>query len=171
MTSGTESRDGQDPRYREWLLPPWWLWLVAVAFAASLAVAYGYALGAALGAAVAVAGGAVAVALLLATSPRLRVDELGFRAGRARLPLRYVGRVAALDAETSREARTVELDPSAHTLLRTWSAPRLVIVEVTDERDPHPYWLVSTRRPEALVRELVRSAADAGGGPAVRAGA
>lgn len=159
----SEGRDGEQPRYAERLLPPWWLWLVVAGFGASLGVAYGYALGRTAGIVVAAAAIALGCVGLIASAPLVRVDERVFRAGRARLPLHHVGRVAALDPATSREARGVELDPAAHTLLRTLSSDRLVIVEVTDQRDPHPYWLVSSRRPDELARVLRESAGDSSG--------
>jgi hypothetical protein len=174
VTQGwVEGRDGERPRYAERLLPPWWLWLVAVGFGASLGTAYGYALGTGAGILVAAAAIVLVTAALLASSPVVRVDEAVFRAGRARLPLRHVGRVAALDRATSQEARGAGLDPAAHTLLRTLSSDRLVIVEVNDERDPHPYWLVSTRHPEELARTLRESTGDPGrnGGLALRSDA
>lgn len=162
VTDWAEGRDGEHPRYTERLFPPWWLWLVAVGFSASLGIAYWYALGRLAGVLVGVTAGGLAVVGLLAASPRVRVDDRVFRAGRARLPLRYVGAVAALDREHSLEARGVGLDPAAHLLLRTLGATRLVLVEVTDERDPHPYWLVSSRRPDELARVLRESARDPG---------
>lgn len=78
-----EGRDGTTTVYSERLLPPWWLWFAAGAFAAMVAVAYGYAWGApaAVLSALVVAGGLGA--LLVATSSVVAVDDRVVRAGRA----------------------------------------------------------------------------------------
>ena len=81
------------------------------------------------------------------------VDDRVFRAGRARLPLRHVGRIAPLDTEQTRDARGRLADPAAYLCLRSWTS-RTVLVEVEDPDDPHPYWLVSTRRGHDLAPVL-----------------
>jgi hypothetical protein len=81
------------------------------------------------------------------------VDDLVLRAGRARLPLRHVARVATFDAQRTREARGPQADPRAYLCLRGWIRTS-VLVEVDDPDDPHPYWLVSTRRPRDLAPVL-----------------
>lgn len=141
--------------YREILWPRFWVWLMPVSFAACLGIAYGYAYSARVGWLV---GGGTAVLLLgwLAAVARTPVEvaEGHLRAGRARLPLRYVGRVAALGPAESFEARTRRADPAAFLQLAPWASSRSVVVEVTDPLDPHPYWLISTRHPQELVRAL-----------------
>ncbi len=157
--SCVEGRDGSVPSYREHLLPPWWMWSVIALFVVSVAVAYGFALGSAAGVLAALIVGAAAAALLLATTVTVSVDECVVRAGRARLPLRYAGQVDVLDKQASARARTVEYDPGAHLVLRTWSSARAIRIAVTDPRDPHPYWLVTSGDPEALA-QAIRSGAD-----------
>jgi Protein of unknown function (DUF3093) len=100
-----------------------------------------------------VAAQALAAWVLLATAPMVRVDEAVFRAGRGRLPRRHIGRVTAVDAATARRLRGRDADVRAYLCVRSW-VPRAVVVEVTDIDDPHPYWLVSTRRPDQLVSAL-----------------
>jgi hypothetical protein len=46
-----------------------------------------------------------------------------------------------------------ELDPAAHLVHRAWIGP-VVRIEVTDPDDPTPYWIVSSRDPDALVAAL-----------------
>jgi hypothetical protein len=48
-----------------------------------------------------------------------------------------------------------ELDPAAHLVHRAWVGP-VVRIEVTDPDDDTPYWIVSTRDPDALVAALGR---------------
>lgn len=145
-----EGRDGTAVTYRERLAPPWWAWVLGAAFAAGVGVAYGFALGPAAGVLAAVILAIGTVVLLLATVTVVAVDECVLRAGRARLPLRFVGEITQLDPAASAMARTREFDPRAFALLRTWAAGASVRVAVADPRDPHPYWLLSTRDPAAL---------------------
>jgi hypothetical protein len=86
---------------------------------------------------------------------RVRVAGGELQVGRARLPLRYVGRVEVVPRERKQEALGPELDPTAYLLHRAWVGP-MVQVEVTDPDDPTPYWIFSVRDPEGLVAALGR---------------
>ena len=85
---------------------------------------------------------------------RGRLDP--FRAGRARIPVALLGAPEALDAEAMRQARGPGLDARAYLCLRGWISAG-VRVPVLDPRDPAPYWLVSSRRPEDLAEALRRA--------------
>lgn len=78
-------------------------------------------------------------------------DQL--RAGRARIDLRHVGAADPLDAEDTRRVSGRDADVRAFLLLRPY-VKRSVRIEITDERDPAPYWLVSSRHPKALARAI-----------------
>jgi hypothetical protein len=149
-----EGRDGASPTYEERLLPPWWIALAGLALVGMLAVAYGAAYGAAIGWVTFLPLAALVVVGLVRTAPVLRVDDRVFRAGSARLPLRWIGPVDVLDPDQARDARTVHADARALLVLRTWATARAVRVAVTDPEDPHPYWLVSTRHPDRLAAAL-----------------
>lgn len=140
--------------YSETLWPPawWWVggfaacvatwWTIFVATTASLAW---------WGAAVA----AVAVFGWLGSygGVRVEVDERGLRADRAHLPWRYVGPATACDAMATRRLLGVGADARAYLLIRPYIAGA-VRVTVDDERDPAPYWLISTRRPDVVAARL-----------------
>lgn len=81
---------------------------------------------------------------------RVAVDRDTFRAGRAHIGLEHVGAVTALDADGVRRQAGVDADARAYLLLRPY-LKRGVRVDITDPADPAPYWLVSCRRPDALV--------------------
>jgi hypothetical protein len=103
-------------------------------------------------------GGAVlvlvaGVVLLVRTSPRVEVAGGELRAGHAHIPVQLLARPQALDAQRTRTELGPTLDARAHVCLRGW-IPTAVRVEVVDPQDPTPYWLVSTRRPDELVRAL-----------------
>lgn len=101
---------------------------------------------------------AVALALLVALlgtygSPEVSVDGHTLRAGRAHIPLEHVGAATALDADGVRRQAGVDADARAYLLLRPY-LKRGVRVEISDPADPTPYWLISCRRPDALVSAL-----------------
>jgi hypothetical protein len=148
-----EGRDGTVVAYRERLGAPVWFWAVSVVVTATLGIAYGARLGPVWGLGAFVVSTALVAWLLLVTAPLVVVDDRVLRAGRARLPLRHVARVVVLDAERTREAKGPKADTRAYLCLRGW-VPTTVLVEVDDPDDPHPYWLVSTRRPRELAPVL-----------------
>ena len=97
---------------------------------------------------------AVMVALLVGYgSPLVSVDRDTFRAGRAHIALDLVGEVTALDADGVRRQAGVDADARAYLVLRPY-LKRGVRVDIADPDDPTPYWLVSCRRPDALVSAL-----------------
>ncbi|GAA0923220.1 DUF3093 domain-containing protein [Pseudonocardia zijingensis] len=86
---------------------------------------------------------------------RVRVADGVLHAGEARLPLRYVGQVDVVRREDKQQALGPDLDPAANLVHRAWIGP-VVRIEVTDPADDTPYWIVSTRDPDALVAALGR---------------
>jgi hypothetical protein len=99
------------------------------------------------------------VVALMITLGRTRVrvtggDEPELWVGDAHLPLRYAGEVEVIDKQHKRKALGQDADPAAFVLHRGWVGP-VVRVRLTDPEDPTPYWLFSTRNPEA-VAELLR---------------
>lgn len=95
-------------------------------------------------------------ALLVFTSPQLEVTDTEFRAGGARVPRDLIGRVEAFREPEATVQRGLKLDARAWLLIRGWIGP-VVKVELNDPRDPTPYWLISTRKPEELARALSES--------------
>jgi hypothetical protein len=97
---------------------------------------------------------AITVAVLLSYGgARIEVTHEELVAGRARIPLRMLAAPRALDAAATRERIGPSADARAYLLVRPYVAPS-VVVDVTDPRDPAPYWLVSTRHPHALAALL-----------------
>lgn len=95
-------------------------------------------------------------ALLIFTSPQLEVTDTEFRAGGAKVPRSLIGRVEAFREPEATVQRGLKLDARAWLLIRGWIGP-VVKVELNDPRDPTPYWLISTRKPEELARALSES--------------
>jgi hypothetical protein len=108
----------------------------------------------------AVAWAVTAVAMLLLVAGllsygdvRVAVADGELRAGRAHIEGRFLGAVEALDADQTRRTIGPEADARAFLVLRPY-LKRAVKVEITDPADPTPYWLVSSREPQALADAL-----------------
>ncbi len=82
-------------------------------------------------------------------SPRVEVEDGWLQAGRARISGEYLDGAEPLDPAASRRLAGLEADARAYLLLRPY-LKRAVRISVCDDRDPAPYWLVSTRDPERL---------------------
>ena len=98
----------------------------------------------------------VCLAGLLLASPVIEVTGSGFRAGRARLPLEIIGSIDAFHGDEAQLERGQRLDARAWLLIRGWVSPVLKL-EVLDETDPAPYWLVSTRQPDAVIEAIAKA--------------
>ena len=140
--------------YRERLRVPWSWWAMAAAALAVTCVAFAVASPPVVWAVgLALAAPAVAWLLIGYGGPLLQVDDSGLRAGRAYLPRAYVGEAVPLDAEETRRLAGVDADARAYLLLRPYCAGA-VRVEVADDDDPTPYWLLSSRDPGRLAEGL-----------------
>jgi hypothetical protein len=138
--------------YREKLWPAPWLFIsTALVIPASLLVFLPINFTAGVITAIVLYAGCV-IALLVG-SPVIEVTDTEFHAGRAHLPLSAVGTVTAHDGDDATLERGRHLDARAWLLIRGWIAPVLKL-EVADETDPAPYWLVSTRQPGAVIEAL-----------------
>jgi len=69
----------------------------------------------------------------------------------------YVGGCQALDAAATEVRGGVQADGRAHLVLKPYIATA-VEIELDDPDDPVPYWLVSSRRPQALAAALSAAA-------------
>ncbi|WP_345764579.1 DUF3093 domain-containing protein [Diaminobutyricibacter sp. McL0608] len=93
------------------------------------------------------------VAMLIASSPVIRVTDSELFAGRASITLTLVGEPTGYGPDAAVLERGQRLDARAWLLIRGWVKP-VVKVPVLDPQDPAPYWLISTRSPDQLVRAL-----------------
>jgi hypothetical protein len=84
---------------------------------------------------------------------RIRVADETFQAGRAQITVDMLGSVLPLDADATRRQAGVDADARAYLVLRPY-VKRAVRVTLEDRADPTPYWLVSSRHPDALAAAL-----------------
>jgi hypothetical protein len=98
------------------------------------------------------------VALLLVAAPTLEVTRTELIAGKARVPIGLVGAVDSFSGDEARLERGQRLDARAWLMIRGWIDP-VVRVELDDDADPTPYWLLSTRRPAAVIGAIAEAKA------------
>jgi hypothetical protein len=141
--------------FREIIRPP--LWLIAfiyfMLFSLVLAIWAAFDNRTAIGAViVAVVIGALA---LFKIKGEINCDGQELRVGRAHIGYQFCGEVIVLSRAEFLRARTREVDPAAHLALFFWISEG-VKIEITDPRDPTPYWLISTRHGKDIKRALQR---------------
>lgn len=148
--------------YHERLTAPAWYWLLAIVFGVSTVVAVGFWYGpwVAVGGALVVTA-MVTVALSWAGRTDVAVEAHGLRVGPSVLEWPYVGEVEVLDADATRARLGVDADARAFVIQRAW-LDESVVVAVNDPADPHPYWLIGSRRPAQLAAAIRRRRAEVG---------
>lgn len=108
---------------------------------------------------------ALAIWVLLwwsSTVIRIEQDADGSRwltVGQASLPADVVSRSLAVPESAKRNAMGRQLDPAAFVVSHGW-VPRMVMLVLDDPADPTPYWLLSARDPEKILRAFVPEQAD-----------
>ncbi|WJY65707.1 hypothetical protein CAQUA_04970 [Corynebacterium aquatimens] len=143
---------------RQWV--PWYWWLFAIAFAALL----GAQMGNNRGIAYFIGAFAISAALLgwflyslSSTEIAVERDADGTRwlvIGESNLPNTVVSRSMAVPYSAKQSALGPQLDPAAYLVHHSWVA-EMVLLVLDDPEDPTPYWLVSSKNPEALLKAFV----------------
>lgn len=86
---------------------------------------------------------------------RIVVDARGLMVGPSLLEWAYQGEAVVRDREQTRRRLGPEADVRAFVMSRPYVA-EAVELAVSDAADPHPYWLISTRRPRQLCAALAQ---------------
>jgi hypothetical protein len=151
--TGATARPGA-PAFRERLYLPWWHWILPL-FAAGLLAAevnMGYpGVRAWLPFVI-----TIPLTLLLLwrfSNATVAVRDGELHVGEAHLPLEFAGETQSIPGRLKRQVLGPAFDPAAFALHRSWVGS-MVWIQVTDEEDPTPYWLISTRHPEELVAAM-----------------
>lgn len=96
-------------------------------------------------------GGCVVTLVVSAPVVTVTVDEL--RAGRAHISRQLLGTAHVFTGDEAFIERGQRLDARAWLLLKG-SIRSVVKVPLADANDPAPYWLISSRRPDALAAAI-----------------
>jgi len=144
---------GPELRYHEKVRPPIWLLAFIYFLFLSLAISVWAALGDLSGALCLVI--LTVLLLVIARSVRMTIEvtDKELIIGRAHIELQYLGDIEELSAEQMRLIRGRDADPAAFLAIRFWQ-DKGVKIQINDDRDPTPYWLVSTRASKEFKRTL-----------------
>jgi hypothetical protein len=93
------------------------------------------------------------VVLMILKSPTIELSETTLRVGKAHIARAELGAASAFSGSHAIEQRGTKLDGRAWLMFTGWVDP-VVRIDIADPLDPVPYWLVSTRHPEAFVAAL-----------------
>jgi hypothetical protein len=93
------------------------------------------------------------IVLYFKTGLTIEVDEKELRVGSAKIEHKYLGQATALTPSQMKLIRTRDADPSAFLAIRFWSS-NAAKVDLADDRDTTPYWLITSNNPEKLVEAL-----------------
>jgi len=87
----------------------------------------------------------------------LTVDPDGLRVGHAFVETAHLGAATSLDRTAYRTRLGTGADARAYLVTRPY-LDHGVAIEIVDPTDPAPYWLVSSRHPDALAAALASTA-------------
>jgi hypothetical protein len=145
--------DGAKPVFKEVIRPPFWL----IAFIYFLLFSMVLAIWAAFDNAAAINAFAISIVLGLVAIYRgtstVEVSGGELKIRKAHIPVKYLNNPILIDKRGFVLQRTRLADPAAYLATTFWITEG-VKVNLIDERDPTPYWLISTRRGAELKRAL-----------------
>ncbi len=154
---GSEPRPAASDFFRERLWPAVWVF-VSTALVVPATFLVFLPINTLAGVIVAIVLYGAIVAVLIGTSPVIAVTAEEVIAGRATLPLGFAGAAEHFERAEAVLERGRRLDARAWLVIRGWIGP-VVKIPVHDPADATPYWLVSTRRPSALVLAIASARA------------
>jgi len=142
--------------FYEKLTPPFWSWIIILGSCLVVASSIG-----------AVFDQIVAIIFFLlllsiATfsvfkfSTVIRVKDNKLFVNKANIPLNIITETKALNAKQTRRIRGVGADPKCFSATSPF-IKTAVKIEFDDPKDPHPYWLISSKRPEELSQVIEKN--------------
>ena len=140
-------------KFREVIRPPLWLMAFIYFLAFSLGVAIWAAMTTAIAAVVMALLTVGVIAIYFSAALVIEVDESELRVGTAHIDKRFCGQIDLLTPAQMSLKRTREADPAAFLAIRFWTSHG-VKIEINDQRDATPYWLVTTKRGGDLIQAL-----------------
>jgi len=141
-----------DVIFRERLLPSIWVFVVVLALVAMLAIAVGAAYLDIYGWLTFIGLSAPCVAGLTFGSPVITVSDQTLGAGQAQIARDCLGGIQVLDRDQMQAAQQVAEN---FMVLRPWHARGGVLISLTDDADPHPAWLLTSKHPARLAVALM----------------
>jgi hypothetical protein len=139
--------------FREVIRPPVWLMGFIYFLALSLGIAIWAAMTTMIAAVVMALLTAATILIYFTASLVIEIEENELRVGKAHIDKKFCGEVTVLSPAQMSLQRTREADPAAYLAIRFWTAHG-VKIEVRDDRDQTPYWLVTSKHGEKLAQAL-----------------
>ena len=96
----------------------------------------------------------LATVIIWRLAPLISINQDSLRVGKALIEVNYLGAVSVVESQQAFVERGRNLNPKAYTRFQI-GVNQLVKIDIQDEADPTPYWLVSTRNPE-LVKSFIQ---------------
>ncbi len=140
---------------REVIRPPLWVLAFIYFMFLSLVIAIWAALGNASALIALIAATALIFFIAIAARSQIVLTDTELILGKAHIERKYLGEITILDRDAMRLIRTRDADPAAFLAIKFWISTGVKIA-INDDRDPTPYWLVSTRKAEELKRTLCK---------------
>jgi len=142
--------------YSEVVRPPVWLLTFILFLTESIALSLWAAFDNRVGAFAFFAALFIMIVAALSMTMKIEVTHESLIVDRAHIERRYLGDVIALDAKEMARVRGRDADPAAYLALRFWQ-PKGIQIFLNDDRDPTPYWLITSKRPNDLVAALQKN--------------
>ena len=139
--------------FREVIRPPLWLMAFIYFLALSLGIAIWAAMTTMIAAIVMALLTTLTILIYFTSSLVIEIDDRELRVGKAHIDKKFCGSATVLTPAQMSLARTREADPAAYLAIRFWTAHG-VKIEISDERDQTPYWLVTSKRGDRLAAAL-----------------
>ena len=92
-------------------------------------------------------------AVIFLSSPVIEITESSLKCKGAEIEKQFLGQIQVISKSESFEELGRKLDARAWLSIQA-SVKTMVKIEVSDPEDPTPYWLVTTRNPEAVIQAL-----------------
>ncbi|WP_246021423.1 DUF3093 domain-containing protein [Arthrobacter echini] len=138
--------------WKERLYPNFGVWVIVVGLAFAPAVIFAP-IDMTIGVVASVITLIILVIMMITSTPTILVTRTVLQVGRARIDRTYVGTAEAFIKDEATTQRGTALHGLTYLCIRGW-IDAVVKVEITDQEDPAPYWLVSSRHPDQLANLL-----------------
>lgn len=132
---------------------PVWLLALIYFFLLSLVLSIWAALGDRAGLISLIFTSALLLLIAIKSAMVIEIDSEELRVGKAHISFEFLGSAVDLSIEDMQKLRTRDADPAAYLGIRFWT-PTGVKVLVNDAQDSTPYWVISSKNGDELVKVL-----------------
>jgi len=95
----------------------------------------------------------IIILLGLVNAPTIIIEDAELSVGKANIDRKYIGRASVIAKDQVFLERGRNLNPAAYVRFQ-FGVKGLVKIDLSDPKDPTPYWLVSTRNPDLVALRI-----------------